>query len=172
MVEKCIDNQARALDTVAGLAKEQGERDLIAKQRLMEIIERLIDSNQPAVKNAVRPIGISCNRMSLGEGQDEPTIDEPMADAIRSPEDLEIMDEKEYLIRLDGITLHTRSCKFEIVGQGGRYVNGKITDPAILQPDNPYTQSLNNHSEIMVRAKVTMKGDNPHLFYISDTVEA
>ena len=172
MVEKCIDNQARGLDAVAGLAREQGERDLIVKQHLMEIIERLIDSNQPAAKNAVRPIGVSCNRMRLGEGQDEPTIDEPMADAIRSQEDLEVMDEKEYLIRLDGITLHTRSCKFEIAGQEGRYVNGKITDPAILQPDNPYTRSLNSHSEIRVRAKATMKGDNPHLFYISDTVAA
>ena len=119
IVAKCIDNQAGALDTVAGLAKEQGERDLIANQRLMDIAERLIDSTQPAAKNAVMPIGVSCNRMRLGEGQDEPTIDEPMADAIRSPEDLEIMDEKQYLIHLDGITLHTRSCKFEnIRGRG------------------------------------------------------
>ena len=179
MVAKCIDNQVGALDTVAGLAKEvvglakeQGERDLIANQRLMDIAERLIDNTQPAAKNAVKPIGISCNRMRLGEGQDEPTIDEPMADAIRSTEDLEVMDEKEYLIRLDGVTLHTRSCKFEIAGQEGRYVNGKITDPAILQPDNQYTQSLNNHSEIRVRAKATMKGDNLHLFYISNTVAA
>ena len=172
MLEKSIDNQARAFDTVADLFREQSERDAIAKGRLMDIAERLIASNQTAARNAVRPIGVSCNRMRLGEGQDEPMIDEPMADAIRSQEDLEVMDEQEYLIRLDGITLHTRSCKFEIVGQEGRYVNGRITDPAVLQPDNPYTQSLNNHSELRVRAKATMKGDNPHLFYISDTVAA
>ena len=172
MLDKSIDNQARAFDTVADMFREQSEQDAIVKGRLMDIVDRLIESGQPAAKIAVRPVGVSCNRMRLGEDQDEPTIDEPMADAIRSPEDLEVMEEQEYLIRLDGITLHTRACKFEIVGQEGRYVSGRITDPAIEMRDNPYTRALNNHATLKVRAKATMKEGNPHLFYISDTIAA
>ena len=181
-LEKSLDAQTRALDAqseairvqasatenLVDALKFQAVKDARTVDSLLATVNRLIDNHQPSARRAVTPIGVTCSSMRLGANDDEPTIDDAMATAIRSQENLEVLDEREYLIRLDGITLHTRSCKFEFVGQEGVYVNGRITDPELMLPENKYTNALDKHLALRVRAKETIKDGELHQLHISD----
>ena len=144
---------------------------------LRKIVQNLIDSNRLSAAKAVSPVGVSCNRMRVGdephddEENEECSIDEIGAGHIRSAQDSKILPENEYSIRLDGVSLGTGACKFRIEGEGDRLVRGKITDPVFAQPNNPYTDALNTRTTLKVRAKLEMRKHKPYMYHISDTVE-
>ena len=144
---------------------------------LRKIVRNLIDSNQLSAAKVVSPVGVSCNRMRVGdephddEENDEYSINEMTAGHIRSAQDSKILPEHEYSILLDGVSLGTGACKFTIEGEGSHLVRGKIIDPVFLQPNNPYTDALNTRTALKVRAKLEMRKNKPYMYHISNTVE-
>ena len=167
-IVEVAENKDAAIMTLAETLRERVERDAGTTDQLFDVVKRLVDSQQVSAKKAVKPIGSTCSRMCLGDPDEESFIDEAMASAIQSEEDVEVMDEKNYTVRFDGITLHTRACKVEVVGQEGRYVSGKITDPELSMPNNIYTNAFNTRSPLVVRAKETRRGGELVQLYISD----
>ncbi len=160
----------RALDTIDKLVERQGIQNAGIRSDLVGIVHKLIDANQPAVRDALHPVGKTCTSLQIGDTEaGAPLIDAATADAIRSKEDLRVDDAKRYRGKLDSITKHTRSCKIELDDDEGHYTPGKITDPEILQVENTYTRALNEDKPIEFTAKAltTMEGVVKRL-YISD----
>ena len=164
------EEMGRLLGMVENLIEQQGIRDQSARQDLVEIVHRLIDANQSAVRDALHPVGKTCASLQVGEIEaNAPVIDLPTVDSIKSEGELFVEEDETYRGRLDSITLHTKSCKIELEEQEGKYYSGKIMDPEILEGKNKYTRALHHRLILQFTAKalVTKEGDIKTL-YISD----
>ena len=167
MLTERIDSMGSALTRYTDPGIQPRHEDKIRDQ-LMEVIHKLIDNNQAAVKKATRPIGDTCSAMCVGDRDEAFLIDEAMASAIQSNEEITVMDSGYYTVRFDSITLHTGACKLEVMGEEGRYISGKITDPEFSSPNNKYTNSLNTREPLRVHAKGTSKGGQLRQLFIFD----
>ena len=165
------EEMKQLLGMVGNLIEQQGIRDEGARKDLVDIVHRLIDANQSAVRDALHPVGKTCASLQVGDTKaNAPVIDLPTVDSIRSEEELIVQDDKTYRGRLDSITLHTKSCKIELEGQEGKYYSGKIMDPAILEEENKYTKALHQRLILQFTAKaLTTQDGNIKTLYISDS---
>ena len=164
------EEMSRLLGMVERLIEHQGIRDESARKDLVEIVHRLIDANQGAVRAAVHPVGKTCASLQVGKTEaNAPIIDLPTVDSIRSEGELNVQDDATFRGRLDSVTLHTKSCKIELEEREGKYYSGKIMDPAILEEENKYTRSLHQGLLMEFTAKtLTTKDGDIKTLYISD----
>lgn len=140
-----------------------------AHKRLIEILPALVDANANRMKDLVSPIGRSCNELKqFSRTKNEFSITEPEAAVIRSEQDLEVGDMAEYECTLiSELNTKTGHCNLEIEGVE-RIVTGKISDPTLKEPNNIYSQSLNDHTSFVCTAKPVLKDGEIHKLYISD----
>lgn len=154
------NDMERLFNTIDGLIEQQGIQQEATRKDLVGIVHRLIDANQNAVRDAVRPIGKTCGSLQVGDTEAEaPIIDLATVDSIRAEGELDVDEEKTYLGTLDGLTLHTKHCRIELEGQEGKYTPGKITDPEILKDENLYTRALHERSKLRFTGKALLTKD-------------
>jgi hypothetical protein len=144
---------------------------LQSQDRFLESIERLADNNRVPAQNSVAPIGKTAT--SLEHNNDTRTfllIDEQMADAIRSKEELEVADLASYTVQIVEADKHKKGCHVLLEGYD-KPIPCRISDPVILQTGNIYTQALNQDGKLRVKAKATLKNEKIKMLYISDAEE-
>ena len=125
-----------------------------------KLLDALIESNQIAAAQAVKPVGATCCALALGDAHKKPEelvhIDESMAESIRDKEQ-RYCGRREYTILFDGITLHNGSCRFQIVGEAQEFVHGEIADvDELRRARNKYTAALNNREPLTVFAEAVI----------------
>lgn len=166
----------KALDVIRDLAQQNTDLartvhadDLQDKKQLFGIVEKLMDVNQRSFKELAAPVGPSVKSITHFKGDDSGsfTIDEPIADAMRASTDLEVGDLTTYRARFVGVDKAAGSCRVEIEGREG-FVRGRITDPGLAIPLNPYTHALDTGTAVILTGKPVMKDGEIKTLYISD----
>jgi len=155
--------------------RELGHKDTAFIARMMDTVDKMVDALKPSVKQAVAPVGKTCETMMIGNGT--PIIDRAMKDAIMSAGDLEFLDEKEYQVLITELDLENYTCKVRmpddnVEGEDNtvpRYL-AQITDPVLAKPDNAYVQAMSKRNYLIVRAKATIRDGEIERFYISNTI--
>lgn len=137
--------------------------------KLIDTLPQLADITRPHGKQLVTPIGNTCRVIKQFTGTDRlVVIDEPEAEAIRNGYDMEVEDMKRFQCsRITEVNLQTGHCILEIEGFSVP-LTGKISDPAINQPNNVYTRALNNKASFVIFAKVVKRDGVIHRLFISD----
>lgn len=122
------------------------------RQFAIELAERI----RPVAQEIVAPVGPDCETLAITDDVSAPAlIDAAMADAIRAKEPLEVGDMQLMTVKVDGITLHTRSLKIEHPEHPNRFISADVRDPAFDDPHGPYALALGE--EIQVQVKPTRR---------------
>lgn len=140
-----------------------------AHEKLIDALPQLVEANTSRMKNLVAPVGRSCSELRQFSGtKNEFSITEPEAAVIRSEQELEVGDMADYdCVLISELNIRTGHCNLEIDGIE-KTVTGKINDPALNEPNNIYSQSLNDHIGFVCTAKPILKDGEIHKLYISD----
>ena len=151
------------------ISKTALEGVLSNAQTFSQAISQLAQYNRQPMRDMVAPVATrSCRTIKHYAGTPyETTIDPPLADVMRSKEDLEVGISQTYNVIVLGVDSVTCSCRVQLTDTG-QVVRGRITDPMLSQAHNPYTASLDNHSVVTVTAKPIIKDGEIERVYISD----
>lgn len=138
-------------------------------EKMMVSIPGLIEAAKSPMRAALAPVGKSCNQITQFSDSEHPVvISEPEALAIRSDGDVVVGDPGDYVVtRIYSLSVDSGVCRVEIEGYAGTY-HGKINDVALTQPNNPYTQALNRHEPLKVRARPVFKDGELHRLFITE----
>ena len=141
---------------------------------MLSTIDKLADSLAAANRQALTPIGKSCKTISVlddKKNSDLVKIDGTLKREIESRQDSVISSEEKFTGQISELDLMTGACKISLVGGEDERINGVITDPALMMPDNAYVEAFSKRADITFRAKTQKSRDGDIMkFFISDTV--
>lgn len=166
MIETMQEENDRSRQHTERIAQIISRNFLESQDQFLRTIENVSSNSRGAARDSVETIGRSTkgiehhsiNGQIIG-------LDQPIADALRSREEMTVADIQEFTGRLLGVDTITGVCKFEV---GPNTFKGKITDPSLQIPQNIYTHSLDTQEPVTITAKPTLKGSQIHQLYISD----
>jgi hypothetical protein len=152
-------------------AKQVHQGQMLDKQWLQTHIDRLAFENRSALRELPEPVGRSVRQIKVGNEGRGVVIDEADAEVLRSrDENLVVGETSQYRVRIEGVFKTDGSCRLLLIDEN-RVVSGKITDPALWQAKNVYTQALNDGTPLLVTTKPTLLDGIVKRLYISDAVE-
>jgi len=165
---------SRAIDKIHDLAVRNVEfasqvhkghmRD---KAWLKRMVETLVREDRAPLRQIPDPIGRTVRLMEVGEDRSSPVvIDEPAAEVLRAHEPMQVGDVAEYDVKIEGVFKTNGACRVRLLDED-RIVPGKITDPALEQPNNVYTAALNAGVVLHVTAKPVLKDGQIDRLFIS-----
>lgn len=170
-IDKLIDAFSQTNERI--MDDRQAEREAIFadKQHEREFILRLIESVKNDAVRVVTPLGKSAATVSFGIKFDERsvTVDEPMAQAVRSKDDLEIGDMETMTVMLDAPFRQRGAAKVEIEGMLGRLIQAEIRDPRFNTSDDPYVAAFASRTPLRVLARRAIREGETLKIYIMDT---
>jgi hypothetical protein len=169
ITQMSADNRAIVQQMTQGLVTQHTQLACL-HENLLATLPIVAGALRPAGRELVAPVGPSCRTMK--QFADSPTlveiVTEAEADVIRGDEDTEVDDMKQFrILRVSEINLRTGHCILEVDGFP-LPVPGTITDPALKQPKNLYTNALHTHTGLMVDAKPVRKGAETKRLYVSN----
>lgn len=137
--------------------------------RLIDTLPELAATCRNNARDLVVPIGQSCDTLSQFHGTPNVCeITEPEAEAIRSKGELEVEEMERFTCHnITEINRTTGHCEMVVDGFSGT-IKGKITDPALSEPGNIYTHSMDQQTPFEFSAKPVKKNGSIHRLYISD----
>lgn len=169
------DIAEKTMETIADIsaqhlaARDASEERMQEERRLwfgalMQTLQRL----GPAAAQAVAPIGRSAHRLGFSTDNNPPIeVDEETADALREHGEVEIGDLREFVLRVDGFTFHTRKLSIEHPDRNG-YMLADVQDPIFNETSNPYTIAAERKALIRVMAKPGYRADRLEKLFIMD----
>lgn len=141
--------------------------------RVMASVDKLADALRPAARQALMPIGRSCERIDLYSGDRQPFLSlgpenkQAFADANAVLSD----HLASYIGVISEFDMATGACKITLDGEPSR-IAAIVTDPIFNRPNNPYVEAMAGASALRFLAKADLDADgNPSKLYISDTAE-
>ncbi|MGB0506875.1 MAG: hypothetical protein ACPGGK_11835 [Pikeienuella sp.] len=141
---------------------------------LLDVLDRVA---APA-KGIVAPVGTSADTVTVAPSrgrmaEEKTTIDEAMADAIRSKERLVVGDMETFTVSVDGFSHDSRTLKIANPDAPEKFMTASVRDPAFTDGDNVYTRAAANRSQLIVSAKPSRSKDGTlRKLYILDAEEA
>ncbi|MFZ3033018.1 MAG: hypothetical protein WA138_03290 [Parvibaculum sp.] len=148
------------------------EQGLTARHSVSEmryLAERAIDAQLSGARSLVRPIGNSCEVLTVGGVSTSMPVDIAAKDAILANGNIETLDEQNYTVLFSELDRRNKTGKVSIrddVNPIKRY-SAVISDPSFDAPDNVYAESLSAEKWITVRGKMQIKDDEVHKIFIS-----
>lgn len=162
IVEMAMNHQSFARDVHEGHMRD--------KAWLQGHIDTLTGKNSPALKQIAEPIGSTCKEISLGNPSPAQTlIGEAEAKVLSTKEEMIVDDPKEYVGTFEAVDTTNGNCKFVPTGSDVA-LSGRITDPVILLPQNPYTHSLDTKEPVKVHAKAVSQNGEVVKLFISNSL--
>lgn len=160
-LKESLDNAVNKLAEVAGREDKSAER-------LLSIIERMTDALTPAAKQAMAPIGTSCESISIvRSGTTVAKATQETKDTLNQ-DITEITPATSYMGVFSELDLVTGACKVTLGSDEAR-TSGQVTDPILTIPNNPYALALASGASIKFRAKAGIDEDgNITKLYISE----
>lgn len=158
-------------DSLKTAIEQLGNRDQAVIDRMLTTIERMAESLQPSVRQAIAPIGMTCSSITIGGGQ---AIDEVAAAAIRSAIDASITEEREWSVLITELDKENSTGKVRLMPESEEHekrVKARITDPAMKSIGDPYSFAFAEGRVLGVRGKALIEQDGEiRELYISNTV--
>ncbi|MGC9959907.1 hypothetical protein, partial [Roseiarcus sp.] len=130
-------------------------------------IRELTFEGRAALRDTAEPVGRSVKTISFGERAGAVAIDEPIAAALRSREEVTVGDITTYRVKLEGVFKTSGACRVWLLDHE-TVVPGKVTDPAVAENENLYTRALADGTELIVTAKPILKEGRITKVFISD----
>lgn len=148
------------------------DQQATAQERMLATIERLADALQPAVRQALAPIGQSVESINLrGKGESQPRVvlDRETKELAAADKDNTITESRQMSGIISELDMLTGSCKVALGSDPSTRVSAKVVDPVIGRPNNPYVQAMAQLSvlDFIAKAEIDAEGEVVTLF-ISD----
>ena len=144
------------------------------QDRLMATIDKMSDGLVSATRQALSPIGKSCNTVSVLDEEKRPIVsaDRSLKEYFDKPIQ-KVDEEKTYEGLLTELDKVTGACKLSLNGQDSdTRINGLITDPALQTEQNDYVSSFASGDVVKFKAKAQLSKDNDIVkLFISNTVK-
>lgn len=155
-----------------------GNKDKDTIEGLISVIDKMAGELRPSVRQAVSPIGNTCNKISVtsGQGFKPAIIDEDDKAIIDQLDDDEVIGLREYRIFLTEFDAHRMTAKVILEGDDSdKRISAQISDPSAYKSENPYlislsrflSSGLSQDSAVKVTAKASVrKGAISKLFIV------
>lgn len=155
-----------------------GNKDKDTIEGLISVIDKMAGELRPSVRQAVSPIGNTCNKISVtsGQGFKPAIIDEDDKAIIDQLDDDEVIGLREYRIFLTEFDAHRMTAKVILEGDDSdKRISAQISDPSASKSENPYlislsrflSSGLSQDSAVKVTAKASVrKGAISKLFIV------
>lgn len=142
------------------------------QERMLLTIEKLADSLQPSVRQALAPIGQSVETINLrrrGAPSERVVLDRETKELAQLGKDHRITGPHQLSGIISELDMVSGSCKVSLESDPENRVAAKIVDPVVSLPNNPYAQALSQIATITFTAKaeIDLEG-NIVTLYISD----
>ena len=156
---------------------DKAQHDAALTERLLDLVEKMADNLKPSVRQAVSPIGATCDRIDLAPRSEGTafSIDQATKDAIMSDgEDDEITNQRSFRVTIVELDRERATAKIRLGDEEASEsdedprVSAQITDPGFASPSNPYYRSLATNKPITVTAKAALRSGVIRTLYVSD----
>lgn len=156
-----------------------GNKDKNTIDGLISVIDKMAGELRPSVRQAVSPIGNTCNKISVtsGAGFKPAVISESDKAIIDQLDDDEVLGLREYRVFVTEFDAHRMTAKVIIEGDDtDKRVHAQISDPSVSKSENPYLLSLSKYlshgmtseSVVKVTAKASVRKGAISRLYIVD----
>lgn len=145
------------------------------QDRLVGTIDKLADGLIAANRQALSPIGKSCETISLLDGEKEfVKANEALKNYFSKSNDTQITSERTFKVRFSELDLKTGSCKLSLdETETEDRISGQISDPLLTTPNNPYVIAFAKGAFLQVKGKAVIASDDGiSKLYISDVKES
>jgi hypothetical protein len=144
------------------------------QSRLLATIEKLADALQPAVRQALAPIGLSVESINIrqhGDASAPVGLDRMTKELASAEKSTTISDAKEFSGVISELDMMTGACKVSLETAPETRISSVITDPIGQRPGNPYAQAMAKLQTIRFTAKAEIDQDGDLInLYISDLI--
>lgn len=173
-------DEMKALQQVLEKAIEAlGNKDSGTIDKLISVIDKMAIELRPAVRQAVSPIGNTCEQISVSTNVDGRllTVDQHDKAQIDLLEDDEVLGLREYRAYLTEFDAQNMTAKIILEGdETGRRITSEISDPSASKKNSPYLSALSSYistkgdpsSVFTITAKATIKKNLIHRLFIVD----
>ncbi|MGX5087111.1 DUF7946 domain-containing protein [Enterobacter sp. UPMP2052] len=145
-----------------------GNKDKDTIGGLISVIDKMAGELRPSVRQAVSPIGNTCNKISVasGSGFKPAIITEEDKAIIDQLDDDEVLGLREYRIFLTEFDAHRMTAKVIIEGDDSdKRIAAQISDPSASKSENPYlislsrflSSGLSSEAAVKVTAKASVR---------------
>jgi len=156
-------DEMKALQQVLEKAIEVlGNKDSGTIDKLISVIDKMAVELRPAVRQAVSPIGNTCDQISISTNKDGCLLKVDAADKeqIDKLEDDEVVGLREYRAYLTEFDAQNMTAKIILEGDDSKKrITSEISDPAASKKNNPYLNALSSY--------ISTKGDISSIFTIT-----
>jgi hypothetical protein len=161
------------MEKMLDLVREMNRHNEAQTASWQQTVLALVDKLAPTAREIVEPVGRSASLLSVGGAKVDgvATVDEATADAIRSKDEIELQENTEFTLRLDGIIRHSRVIKAEFLDAPGEYVTADVRDPEFDVVPNSYTEALGSGNPIVVRARPALRSGQLFKLYVMEVVK-
>ncbi|KXU95710.1 hypothetical protein CR51_24845 [Caballeronia megalochromosomata] len=141
-------------------------------ETLKALADKLADALRPAARQALSPIGHSCQRIDLyAEGKQFMTLDTDHKRAFSHAAGMVTEHLEPYIGVISQFDMTTGACRLTLEGATSR-IPAIVVDPIFDRPNNRYVKAMTSADPIRFLAKAELDEDgNPIRLYISDTSE-
>lgn len=173
-------DEMKALQQVLEKAIEAlGNKDSGTVDKLISIIDKMAVELRPAVRQAVSPIGNTCEQISISTNKDGclVKVDEQDKAQIDKLDDDEVLGLREYRAYLTEFDAQNMTAKIILDDDdSNRRITSEISDPAASKKNNPYLNALSSYistkgdasSVFTITAKATIKKGQINRLFIVD----
>ena len=150
--------------------RQAGHRDDAIVTRLLDTVDKMADNLKPAVRKAVKPVGVTARTMTVrgaNVGSSEVIVDKAMRDAIDADEPIEIGEEITLKVRFVEMNWDAKTCRIVTESDTETRYSAEISDPVIQVPNNAYATAFAAQTMLEVRAKPTLRDGEVERWYIS-----
>lgn len=156
-----------------------GNRDAGTIDKLIAVIDRMAVELRPSVRQAVSPIGNTCDEISIATNVDGCLlkVNEHDKAEIDKLDDDEVIGLREYRAFLTEFDAHNMTAKIILEGDdSNRRIASEISDPSASKKNNPYINALGSYistkgdpsSVFTITAKATVKKGQINRLFIVD----
>lgn len=163
------------MEHLSNALKQSLEQNQEIQERLLSTIDKMADGLVAASRQALSPIGRSCQTVSVLDKQKQPTTifaDKTVKEQLENQISQEITPETTYIGRISELDRITGTCKLSLDDDADTVrTSGQITDPLLQIANNPYVQAFANNSYLRFKAKAQLSQDGDIVkLFISDVV--
>lgn len=146
---------------------QNGQRDASTVDRLLQTVDRMADAMRPAVRQAVAPVGASCETVRVG-GVGGVIVDPEAKARIMATPEAEFTDERRWPAVLTELDRENATGKVRLDGDPDSRVAITITDPAFNATGNPYLRSFVDGVSISLSGKAEIVDGDIRRLYVSN----
>lgn len=173
------DEMKALQQSLAKAIEALGNKDAGTIDKLIAVIDRMVVELRPSVRQAVSPIGNTCDEISIATNVDGCLlkVNEHDKAEIDKLDDDEVIGLREYRAFLTEFDAHNMTAKIILEGDdSNRRIASEISDPSASKKNNPYINALGSYistkgdpsSVFTITAKATVKKGQINRLFIVD----